>query len=57
MSVLVSPCIAVLSSLWWLAQQLFFGGFVVAKWLAWLTWPLWTSIIALGAVAGMLSAK
>lgn len=57
MSVLVAPCIAVLSSLWWLAQQLFFGGFVVAKWLAWLTWPLWTSILALGAVAGMLSAK
>jgi hypothetical protein len=57
MSVLVPPCIAVLTSVWWLVQQLFFGGFVLAKWLAWLTWPVWASIIALGTLAGFLSPR
>ena len=57
MSALVSPCFAVLASVWWLFQQLFFGGLVLAKWLAWLTWPVWASIVALGALAGFLSPR
>jgi len=46
-----------LSTLVWLAQNLFYGGWFVARWIAWLTWPVWASIVGLGALSGFLSPR
>ena len=57
MSALVPLCIAVFTALWWLAQHLFFGGWILTRWIAWLTWPIWASVVAFGALAGALSVQ
>ena len=54
MSALVPPGIAVFTALWWLAQHLFFGGWLLTRWVAYLTWPLWATIVGLGALVGLM---
>ena len=33
---------------------MFFGGWILARWVAYLTWPLWATIIGLGALMGLM---
>jgi hypothetical protein len=46
-----------LSTLVWLTQNLFYGGWFLGRWIVWLTWPVWASIVGLGALAGFLSPR
>jgi putative effector of murein hydrolase LrgA (UPF0299 family) len=46
-----------LSTLMWLTQNLFYGGWFLGRWIVWLTWPVWASIVGLGALAGFLSPR
>ncbi|NBP88607.1 MAG: hypothetical protein EBU59_08910 [Planctomycetia bacterium] len=48
----VGPSLAAL--VLWAGKSLFLGGWFLARWITWLSWPLWTSIVALGAAAGIL---
>ncbi len=37
-----------------IVKFLFFGGWVLARWVAYLTWPLWATIVGLGALVGLM---
>jgi hypothetical protein len=56
-SALVPVATWVLSSLVLLFQNLFLGGWIFARWIMWLTWPLWASALGLGALSGFLSPR
>lgn len=57
MSALVPVATWVFSSLVLLFQNLFIGGWFLARWIMWLTWPLWASALGLGALSGFLSPR
>ena len=54
MSTLIAIPLSFFSAVFWLIKLLFFGGFFVARWIAYLTWPLWATIIGLGALMGLM---
>lgn len=43
----------VLGAALWFIKILFFSGWAVAKWLMWLTWPVWALVFGLGALRGL----
>jgi hypothetical protein len=57
MSALIPACTWALSTLAWITQHLFYGGWFVARWIMWLTWPLWASAVGLGALSAFLSPR
>jgi hypothetical protein len=46
--------IALLSASLWTVKVLFLGGWFAARWLAYLTWPLWATVFGIGAFVGLL---
>ena len=54
MSTLIAIPLSLLSALFWLTKFMFFGGWLLARWVAYLTWPLWATIIGLGALMGLM---
>ncbi len=57
MSALVPILTWVFSTLVLLTQNLFYGGWFLARWIMWLTWPLWASVVGLGALFGAASLR
>jgi hypothetical protein len=56
-SALVPILTWVFSTLVLLTQNLFYGGWFLARWIMWLTWPLWASVVGLGALFGAASLR
>ena len=54
-SLLPSFASGVAALVFWAGKSLFLGGWFLSRWVLWLFWPLWTSLIALGGLAGYLS--
>lgn len=54
MSTLIAIPLTMLSFAFWLTKVLFLGGWLLARWAMYLTWPLWTTIVGLGALAGLM---
>ena len=54
MSTLIAIPLSLLSALFWLAKFTFFGGWLLARWVAYLTWPLWATLVGLGALVGLI---
>ena len=54
MSTLIAIPLTVLPAFLWLIKFLFFSGFFVARWIAYLTWPLWATVVGLGALVGLM---
>ena len=54
MSTLIAIPLTLLSAFFWLAKFTFFGGLLLARWVAYLTWPLWAAIVGLGALVGLM---
>ncbi len=54
MSSLITIPLSFLAALVWLAKYLFLGGWLLARWMAYLTWPLWAAIVGLGALCGLI---
>ena len=54
LSLLPSFASGVAALVFWAGKSLFLGGWFLARWITWLSCPLWTSIVALGAAAGIL---
>jgi hypothetical protein len=44
-------------ALFLLLKSSFFGGWFVARWLAWLLSPIWVTAAAIGAASGFLADK
>jgi len=44
-------------ALYMLLKTTFFGGWVLARWLAWLLSPIWVTTAAIGAVTGFLGSR
>jgi hypothetical protein len=42
---------------YWLLKSTFLGGWVFARWLAWLLSPIWVTTAAIGAVSGFFTGK
>jgi hypothetical protein len=53
-STLIAIPLSFLSALFWLAKFTFFGSWLLARWVAYLTWPLWATIVGLGALVGLM---
>jgi hypothetical protein len=53
-NVLFAIPITLLSALLWTVKVLFLGGWFTARWLAYLTWPLWATVFGIGAFVGLL---
>jgi len=53
-STLFAIPLSLLSAFFWLAKFTFFGGWLLARWVAYLTWPLWATIVGLGALVGLM---
>jgi hypothetical protein len=53
-STLFAIPVTLLSAAFWLAKFLFLGGWLLARWITYLTWPLWVPIVSLGALASLL---
>jgi hypothetical protein len=53
-STLIAIPLSLLSAFFWLAKFTFFGGWLLARWVAYLTWPLWATIVGLGALVGLM---
>jgi hypothetical protein len=53
-NLLFSIPIALLSASLWTVKVLFLGGWFAARWLAYLTWPLWATVFGIGAFVGLL---
>ncbi len=53
-STLITIPLSLLSAVFWLAKFMFFGGWLVTRWIAYLTWPLWATIVGLGALVGLM---
>jgi hypothetical protein len=43
-----------LSATFWTIKALFFSGWFLARWITYLTWPLWAAIVGLGALCGLI---
>jgi hypothetical protein len=43
-----------LSATVWTIKALFFSGWFLARWISYLTWPLWATIVGLGALCGLM---
>ena len=54
MNLLFAIPITLLSASLWTVKVLFLGGWFTARWLAYLTWPLWATVFGIGAVVGLL---
>ena len=54
MSTLIAIPVTLLSAAFWLAKFLFFGGCLLVRWVAYLTWPIWATIVGLGALVGLM---
>ena len=54
MSTLIAIPLSFLSAFFLLTKVMFFGGWILARWVAYLTWPLWATIIGLGALMGLM---
>ncbi len=54
MSTLIAIPLTLLSGFFWLVKFMFLGGWVLARWVAYLTWPLWAAIVGLGALVGLM---
>ncbi|MFM8495539.1 MAG: hypothetical protein ACKOEM_08440 [Planctomycetia bacterium] len=48
------PSTVVLTATVWFLKFLFFSGWHVTKWVAWLACPLWASVFGLGALCGLM---
>ncbi len=48
------PFLLVFSTSFWLLRFLFFSGWYAAKWLVWLSWPLWAWTAGLGAISVLM---
>ncbi len=57
MSVLETILTLGFSGLFWLGRSLFFGGWLLAKWLVWAMSPVWAVIAALGALSGFVFGR
>jgi hypothetical protein len=53
-STLIAIPLTLLSATFWLAKFLFLGGWLLTRWVAYLTWPLWATIVGLGALVGLM---
>jgi hypothetical protein len=53
-STLIAIPLSLLSAFIWLTKFMFFGGWLLARWATYLTWPLWAAIIGLGALMGLM---
>jgi hypothetical protein len=53
-STLITIPLTILSTLVWFMKFLFLGGWFMARWISYLTWPLWATIIGLGALCGLM---
>jgi hypothetical protein len=53
-STLIAIPLTLLSGFFWLVKFMFLGGWVLARWVAYLTWPLWAAIVGLGALVGLM---
>lgn len=54
MGALITICAVAISSVLWMIKFLFLGGWLLARWIVWLTWPLSASLVGLGAAFGLL---
>ena len=54
MSFVFSLLVWLSCALLWLIKILFLGSFWVARWIAYLSWPLWATIVGLGALVGLM---
>ncbi len=54
MSTLITVPLTFLSALVWCVKFLLLGGWILARWVTYLTWPLWATIVGLGALAGLM---
>jgi hypothetical protein len=48
---------AIIWTLLALTKSTFFGGWFVARWLAWLLSPLWVTAAAIGVASGIFTSK
>jgi hypothetical protein len=53
-STLITIPLSLLSAAFWLAKFMFFGGWLLTRWAVYLTWPLWATIVGLGALVGLM---
>jgi hypothetical protein len=53
-STLIAIPLTLLSAVFWLAKFTFFSGWLLARWAVYLTWPLWATIVGLGALVGLM---
>jgi hypothetical protein len=53
-STLIAIPLTLMSGFFWLVKFMFLGGWVLARWVAYLTWPLWAAIVGLGALVGLM---
>jgi hypothetical protein len=53
-STLIAIPLTLLSAAFWLAKFLFLSGWLLTRWAVYLTWPLWATIVGLGALVGLM---
>ncbi len=57
MSVVETFCTFGFSALLWLIKSVFFGGWLMARWLLWATSFVWAVVAVIGAACGFLTAR
>jgi hypothetical protein len=56
-SVIETLCTFGFTGLLWLMKSVFFGGWLIARWLLWATSFVWAAIAVIGAACGFLTAR
>jgi hypothetical protein len=53
-STLITVPLTLLSAMVWFVKFMFLGGWLLARWAVYLSWPLWATIVGLGALFGLM---